>query len=105
MKTKVVRHVPRIIFSVFKFSKTFLVPSFCLTFRHFSRGGAFNFQGGAAYFYLGVFLSKLLSCAGIVIPPAPLPSAYAQVKLSPLFSILTTIPNNMVLTKDWCIEY
>ena len=46
MKTKVVQHVPRIIFNVFKvfkissfqvfkFFKTFLVPSFCLTFRHF----------------------------------------------------------------------
>ena len=46
MKTKVVQHVPWIIFNVykvfefstfqvFKFFKTFLVPSFCLTFRHF----------------------------------------------------------------------
>jgi len=49
MKTKVVQHVPRIIFKVFKvlkfssfqvfkffkFSITFLVPSACLTFRHF----------------------------------------------------------------------
>ena len=52
MKTKVVQHVPRIIFKVFKVFKfpsfqvfkflkifkfliTFLVPSFCLTFRHF----------------------------------------------------------------------
>ena len=45
MKTKVVKHVPRInlshlnqkfqIFKNFKFLKFFLVPSFCLTFRHF----------------------------------------------------------------------
>ena len=54
MKTKVVQHVPKIIFNVFKlfefssfqlfrfssfqvskFFKTFLVPSFCLTFRDF----------------------------------------------------------------------
>ena len=54
MKTKVVQHVPWITFNVFKvfefsgfqvfrfssfqvfkFFKTFLVPSFCLTFRHF----------------------------------------------------------------------
>ena len=40
MKTKVVRHVPRINlsylkFKIFKFLKFFLVPSFCLTFRRF----------------------------------------------------------------------
>ena len=49
MKTKLVQHVPRInlshlnflkfqifqIFKFFKFLKIFLVPSFCLTFRHF----------------------------------------------------------------------
>ena len=40
MATKVVQHVPGSFFKVLKFSsfqvfKTFLVPSFCLTFRHF----------------------------------------------------------------------
>ena len=35
MKTKVVQHVPRIIFHVFKVFKTFLVPRFCLDIQTF----------------------------------------------------------------------
>ncbi len=48
MKTKVVQHAPRINLSYFKFQifkfsnffKFFLVPSFCLTFRHFLVGNS-----------------------------------------------------------------
>ena len=45
MKTKVVQHVPRVIFSVFKvFKFTFLVPSFCPTFRHFFEHNLVDFS-------------------------------------------------------------